>query len=806
MRRRRSGTGVQALKLRALILSLSAFALVPVCGYWWLCRSRPELSGSSQAHGLKHTAAVDTDQEGLVTVRAASAEDAYVALGFAHARDRLWQMELTRRAARGTLSEAFGAKLVRSDRWMRTLGFTEVCEQNFRVLSLEARTVLEKYAEGVNAFLKLGRPLPPEFALFSVTPEAWSSLDSLLTLKLMAWSLSGNFWDELVNVRLLAALPLARALDLAPVPTGEPERIIEALDGDEIGELEPVARALFDAAPAGAAPGVGSNAWVVDGLHTQSGKPLLASDPHLMLSAPAVWYLARLESPEVEVAGATIPGLPTVVLGHNGHVAWGYTNTRPDTQDLFIERLDAERPDHYVTPEGSAPFVSRMETIHIKGEPDLKFEVRATRHGPVISDADDGVRRAMPKGRVLALAWVTLRDDDQSFEFSVKAARARRAAELLEAARFFHSPQESLVFADIEGQVGYVVAGRVPLRAPSNIVKGRLPAAGWQRDSDWQGFIPFEALPQGLGAPSGKIVTANQRVTPANYPFWMTANWASAERAHRISALLERAPSSHTLETFAAIQLDDREPGVLDLVAHFTRMRAMTSEQAHLITALRAWDGSMAPDRLEPLLFAEWSRRFTLALYARKLRDLSDILDEYHPEFLRRVFAVPAATEYWCAPGQPVPCEAELRSALQEAQLWIVSHYGSEPKSWSWGKANMARFAHRSLGRIPLLSKLFSVEVPRGGGYESVNVSGYFFDRAADGYVTESGPGFRALYDLSDLSRSRFMLGPGQAGHPLSPFYSNLAQPWASGGYVVFGRSRAQSWVLEPEPRSLAVP
>lgn len=748
----------------------------------WFASSLPVLEGRANLPGAQAEIELATDEHGIARVKAGHVLDAYRALGFAHARDRLWQMELQRRAGAGTLSELFGDKTLDSDRFMRALGLRQSAAANVAALAAASREILLAYADGVNAFIAEGGIFPAEFRLFSAPrPERWTATDSLLVLKLMAWNLSGNFWDELLNLRLANHLPKARLDDLFALEPGDESPAVAPPAEYSARELDRAVAALVQSSPAGAAPGVGSNAWVVSGKGTRSGKPLLANDPHLPLSAPAVWYLAALEAPNFGLIGATVPGLPSVILGRNRRVAWGYTNTRPDTQDLYVERVAAGDSTRYEAPGGSLPFARRREVIQVRGASDVVLELRSTRHGPVISDADPRVARAMPPGTVLALSWVGLRDDDLTLEFSLKVAGARSAGEVREALRSFHSPQENVVFADVDGELGVVAAGRVPIRR-DRAVRGRVPVPGWDERFDWDGFIPFEELPQQFGRDVERVVSANQKLTPAGYPYWMTAAWAPARRARRIESLLG-ASGRHDLASFTSIQLDERDLGAARLAALLLAATA-AAQDGGLRERLRGWDGNMASDRAEPLLFAEWVRQLTLKLYEKQLGALGDELDEYNPDFVEKVLTDVEAGRFWCGDAQANACSVATSVALGRASERLRRVYGDDPERWRWGSANSVRFAHRSLGAIPFVSRLFEVSGSRGGGRESVNVSSYFFDADSGGYSTQAGPGFRAIYDFDDLEKSRFIVAPGQSGHPLSRFYRNLTDDWNGGRYL----------------------
>jgi penicillin G amidase len=747
--------------------------------------SLPQLSGRVAVPGISRPIEIERDRSGIPHIYAESDLDAYFGLGYAHAQDRLWQMEMSRRAGSGTLSEVFGTKTLENDRFFRTLGIRRAAAENVEHLDAKTRDILKAYAEGVNAYLRGAWILPPEFLFFRHKPAPWAPVDSLVWLKMMAWSLSGNLWDELLNVRLRHRLTQQDAEDLLPPYPGDEARWPPDLDA-VVGPLDAAAAALLESAPGGATPGVGSNAWVVDGTRTESGKPLLANDPHLMLSAPSVWYFAHLHAPGLNVIGATLPGLPTVILGRNDRVAWGYTNTRPDTQDLFVEKTLPGDPSRYSTPEGPRAFDTVHEIIQVKGAPEEELRVRVSRHGPVISDVYPAVRAAMPMDTVLALGWVGLRADDLTLQFTVKAATAGTGDDLSRAACDFHSPQQSIVYADVDGEIGFVAAGRVPVRRADNDTLGLIPVPGWLERYDWTGFIPCEELPRDAGKSSGKLVTANQKITPDGYRYWMNGAWAPPYRAHRISALLD-ATARHTVPDFMRIQTDVKDPTAEELLPRLLQIEPEDAEQAAILERMRRWDAEMARDRPEPLIFAEWVRQLSGLMYRGKLGDFADEVSDYNPRFLVKVLTDTSTQARWCPEepaGEANRCAGRVRRALALALERLDAAYGRDPSKWSWGAAHTATFTHQTLGRLPLLSRLLNPRTASSGGQETVSVSAYYYDEVDAAYVTASAPSFRAIYDFSDLERSVYVLSPGQSGHPLSPLYKDMIAPWSEGLYV----------------------
>lgn len=803
-----------ARKLGRVGLAVSALLVGTALGaLGWTYRSLPRWSGTAVVAGSQAAIRIVREPSGIPHVFAENEPDAYFGLGYVHAQDRLWQLELDRRLASGRLAEIFGRDALPRDRLFRTLGFRRAAAQKLEHQDAATRAALAAYARGVNAFLAQGSPLPPEFALLGVEPEPWTEVDSLVWLEMMAWMLSMNIDSELARWRLSTRLdPQQLAEFLPPYPGDAP--ILR-----EPSLLEPSPAPGSDAKKrtgsfmprAGSASGLGSNNWVVDGRSTASGKPLLANDPHLGLSSPSIWYLAHLSAPGLNVIGATLPSLPGIILGRNDAVAWAFTNTGSDTQDLFVERLAPDDPSRYLTPTGPASFERVRETIGIKGGAEEVLEVRLTRHGPVISGVYEPAQGLAPEGCVLALAWTALAADDETPRFALDAARARNASEFLEATRHFHAPPQNMVYADTAGHIGFVAAGRMPLRDPLNAARGLWPAAGWSSESDWRGFVPFESLPAERDPALGRIVTANQKIVPPDYPYWLGADWAEPYRAERIDAMLSTSQKL-TVDDFARMQLDVVSGPARDLLPLL--LDAMPPEAAPdpraraLLEALRGWNREMRASAVEPLVFAAWARELARKIYADELGDLFEEAWAERFPFVSHVLAQRDGTGRWCddvSTARPETCAERVADAFRAALGDLSSRYGDDPSKWTWGRAHRARARHFPMTRVPLLRELFDTVTPSDGGTHTVNVGAYSIDDADAPFESRHAAGFRAVYDLANLSASRFLINTGQSGHVLSSHYRDWAAPWQQGQLVPMLTDRAaieatggETLVLEP--------
>ncbi|HWO14425.1 MAG TPA: penicillin acylase family protein [Polyangiaceae bacterium] len=856
--RRRAG---RALALGGALLALGALGAGG--GVLWLRRSLPALAGSIAAPGLGARVEVVRDREAIPHVYAQSEADAYYGLGVVHAQDRSWQLELMRRAASGRLAELFGAEALGEDRLMRTLGLRRAAERSLPSLDAEVRAVLSSYADGINAALAATVVLPPELVLLGGRPEPWTELDALVGIRLLAWQLSVQFGRELLRARLLDRLSPAQIASLVggsadAIETGrsqlglrETERSryssIETnrspmgngsavltpgapVPGPELAPFAPAWGALERFARAAGSAGssaLGSNSWAVSGARSASGKPLLANDPHLELSMPAVWYLAHLAAPGLNVIGATIPGVPGVILGRNDEVAWSFTNNRADTQDLYLERLDPADPGRYLTPSGPEPFERVREVIRVKGAEPVELVVRSTRHGPVLSDADESARRLMPEGYVLSLAYAALLPGDQSIRFPLQVARARGVDDVLRAAETLSSPPQNVACADRHGAIALVAAGRVP-RRPGE--PGVVPLPGWLQQYDWQGFVPFAELPRTRDPESARLVTANQDLEPPGHAQRLGVDWAAPWRAERIARALDARPR-HDAQSFAALQGDEYSARAEELVGSWlaalpppaaARAEPVSAEPvsaepgsarpapATLVAAvarLRAWDFVMRRDAPEPLLYAEWLRELTHAVFADELGDTyADVVFDSGEQLTSRLLE---PSSPWCddvSTPAPEACGQVVRRAFERAVASLADRFGDDLDQWRWGDAHAAHFAHTPFGGLPLVGAWFDTVLGTGGGNDTVNLAEYLIGDTEAPLTARYGPSYRAIYDLADPEASSFIVGVGQSGNPLSPFYRNFAERWARGERVAMTTHRAElepgalgTLVLEPQ-------
>ena len=746
----------------------------------------PSYDGAEEVPGLDAPVEVVRDAHAIPHVYAASPTDGAFAMGYVHAQDRLWQLEMQRRIGQARLAEVVGEPAIGTDKFLRTLGLYRVAERNFEMLAPDAQAIFEAYAAGVNAYLEThSELLPPEFVLLGHEPEPWRPADSLVWLKIMAWDLGDNFSDELLRARLAGRLDRAQLQDLwAQHPDDPPVGPhTGATDFDAAG----IDFAALDAAAAGAVPalrasGLGSNAWVLSGEHTESGKPLLANDPHLRLEIPSVWYLAHIATPEFEVVGATLPGLPFPLLGRTRHLAWGFTNTGPDVQDLFIERIDPEDPARYLAPEGSLAFDVRTETIEVKDGEAIELTVRETRHGPVVSDVVEESEEFLEAGHVLAFSWTALDEDDKSAQALVRATGAEDRQGFVDALRDLAVPQQTIVFADAEGNIGYVAPGRVPIRASG---QGHLPAPGWTGDHDWVDRVPFEALPGDNNPPSGRIVNANNRMVSDDYSYYLTDDWTPPYRARRIEALLDARPK-HDVASFTAIQQDLVSLAAERLTPVLLGLAEPSNDTMRTALAmLGAWDHGMQPERTEPLIYMAWLRELMYVLFADELGPVFEDYWKIRTEVIHRALSERPG---WCddvtSAGARETCAGAVSRALKVSLEYLAVTHGHDMDDWRWGEAHAVNMKSRILGEVPAIGSWFEVNMPTGGEKETVKAGGFDVADPDRPFAQNHGAGYRAVYDLGAPERSVFIQSTGQSGNPLSGHYEDYTKAWRDGRYL----------------------
>ncbi|GAB3213392.1 penicillin acylase family protein [Marinactinospora endophytica] len=796
-------------------------------------RSFPDYDGELTLPGLDAPVTVRRDAQGIPHVYAETTDDLFRAQGYVHAQDRFWQMDFNRHVTAGRTAELFGEAQVETDAYLRTMGWRRVAEQEYDLLSEETRRNLDAYAEGVNAYLDGRSPsaVSVEYALLGViggdtTIEEWSPVDSLAWLKAMAWDLRGNMEDEIERAGLLASgLERDQIEELYPdYPEEEHTPIVtegKVDDGafrpeegarhedDDTPVVREAARgaAALGAVGAGlaelprllgpASPELGSNSWVVSGEHTESGLPLLANDPHLGAQMPSVWHQGGLHCAPVsqecpyDVVGFGFAGLPGVVIGHNDRVAWGFTNLGPDVTDLYLEKVEG---DHYVVDGERLPLETRQETIKVAGGEDVEITVRSTGNGPLLSDVAAGAalqefgrnapvdadgepaREAVESDYAVALRWTAL-EPGRTADAIFLMNRARDFDDFRAAARSFEVPAQNLVYADVEGTIGYQAPGRVPVRGKGD---GRWPAPGWDSAYAWKGEIPFEELPYVRDPGAGYVVTANQAAVGSDYAHLLTSDWDYGYRAQRIDDLLSAAIEAGPVSTqdMLEIQLDNENSGARAVVPHLLEAE-VEGAAATARDLLADWDFQQDVDsaaaafynatwrHLLPLLFDELPEEYPMDGGSRGFLVVSRLLED--PD-----------SSWWsgsAADGR----EEILATAMERAAAELTERLGDVPSEWRWGDLHTLTATDQSFGTSgigPVEWLVNSAPVQSGGGSSTVNATGW---NAAEDYAILTVPSMRMVVDLADPDASRWINLTGTSGHAFHPNHEDQLELWATG-------------------------
>jgi penicillin G amidase len=767
---------------RLLAALLVVAVLTGVGAYFWLERSLPQTEGERQVAGLGASVEILRDGHGIPHIYADSVNDAVFALGFVHAQDRLWQMHIQRRIAEGRLAELAGPPALVIDKFMRAFDFRYYAQAAYERLPPETQNALNAYAAGVNAVIAdRDRPLPPEFFLLQTEPEPWKPSDTLMLGKLLAVGLSTNAFSEISRARLQGILGAEQlAQFLPPYPGDAPVAL-------------PDLAALYEKSPlrqfASMLPPewtwTASNNWVVSGARTESGKPLLANDPHLGLTVPSVWYLAHMSVKGRNIIGGTMPGIAGVLAGRTDRIAWGVTNTGGDVQDLYLEKLNPDNPDEYLTSEGYKPFEKRVEKFKVRFGRDVVHTYNISRHGPVMPSDWPGFEETVGEGHALALAWTALAEDDLTALTIHSIWEAENWQTFRESLRNYAVPMQNFVYADVDGDIAFMAPARVPMRKPENDLKGLAPAPGWEAKYDWAGFIPFDELPQALNPAQGFVVTANHKIVPDHYAHFITAEWEDPYRARRIEELI-RARPKHDVESFRLMQMDDISTMARDFMPLMLATEAEDENGRMALAMLRNWNVSMDAGKPEPLIFAAWYRALTKEVYADELGKEFKQFRRPRPVMMYNVLNNAGGAARWCDNVQtpePEDCTTALSRALTAALKELRSAHGKNMKSWRWDGPHRAIHNHRPFGDIPLLQALFNLETPTSGGIYTVNRGHYRFGDNRP-YAHVHGSGYRAVYDLADPEKSIFIISTGQSGNPYSPHYGDMDGDWAAGRYL----------------------
>jgi penicillin G amidase len=776
-------------------------------GYWRVRRCLPQLDGTIRVAGLRAPVTVLRDTHGVPHLRAQSLDDLLYAQGYITAQDRLFQMDLSRRLAEGELAEIVGERALKLDIEARTLGLPQVLRRAAAEFDDQSRRLMDAYDRGVNAYISSHTSsLPVEFAILHYQPRPWRTMDSMAVGLNMFKALSTTWQEDLVRERVRAKVgpdlyadlfpdhsPLDRPVaELLPQPDGphlllkpaalSPLSSLRTAEFEEqrrpatnsfngsgaVNSALPFDPILVAQASTGEIPAspLGSNNWVVNGQHTQTGKPLLANDPHLGHRVPSVWYMIHLKAPGLNVSGVSLPGFPLVVIGHNERIAWGMTNTGPDVQDLYMETFNPQDPKQYRRVNEWVQAEEREETIKVRGEQDYRITVRATYHGPIISP----LIPQQSGGRALALRWTAFDPGALRFTF-LNLNRAENWQQFMSALREWVGPEQNFVYADVDGNIGYYAPARIPIRKQGD---GSVPVPGDTGEYDWIDYVPFEKLPHAYNPASGIIATANGRVVPDEYTFLITHQWEPPYRTARIFQLLEQPGKRFTVSDMMRVQADIHSLDDMWLAAQLVgagdRHPPETPDAQYALSTLRGWEGEAQADSAATLVCEVTSETLLKRILRPKLGD--DLSGYNWP--MRYVFlsnVVEGRLERWLPPGDAdfdVTLIKSLEEAVRQIPYLVRSH---DHAAWRWGDTIPLTFHHPLGGASPLLARLFDV-----GPFSQSGTA-----RTVKATTSHSGPSMRIVDDLSDLDNSVQVITLGESGQIFSPYYRDQFETWYGG-------------------------
>ncbi len=755
-----------------VVIVLVLIVVVAAGGFIFVRRSFPQENGTIQVQALKSPVEVYRDGWGIPHIYAETADDLFFAQGYVHAQDRLWQMEFSRRVGSGTLSEILGPATLKTDRFLRTIGLRRAAERDWAVISDETKRVLEAYAWGVNAFIDSHQGnLPLEFTILGFKPAPWEPLDTLAWGKVMAWDLGGNWEAELSRARLIAKLGEERTRQLMPpYPTDGPfiippeAKSYAGVGGDLLAEYADIASFLDLGGE-----GVGSNNWVVDGSKTATGKPLLANDPHLGIQMPSIWYEVGLHGGGFDVVGVSFPGVPGVIIGHNQRIAWGVTNVGPDVQDLFIEKINPDNPHQYEFEGRWVDMEVVREEIKVKGQEPVTVDVRITRHGPIINDVVSDLDQP------LAFRWTAL-DGGALFGSVFDIDQADNWEEFRTALRKWAAPSQNFVYADVDGNIGYQMPGQIPIRAKG---QGLVPVPGWTGEYEWTGYIPFDELPSVYNPPTHFVATANNKVVPDDYPYFISYEWSAPYRAERIVSQLQ-ASDNLTIDDFRDIQADTTSiPGqrLASYILHFQPQDELQSRAWQLVGD---WDYRLAADSAAAAIVEVFHVKLLENTLADELgpdlyRDYLDYVS-FHNVALEQIMA--DADSAWfddVNTAEKEDREAIVQRSFAQAVEFLRDRLGDDPTRWRWDALHTAVFDH-PLGAVKPLDRIFNRgPVPLASDGFSPQATHFDYN---DPFGATTIASYRQIIDLSDFRRSVSMHTTGQSGQPFHRHYDDMIESW----------------------------
>ncbi|WP_194095379.1 penicillin acylase family protein [Marivivens aquimaris] len=787
--------------LASTLLGLVVFTAV--LAYYFAARSLPEYDGEFTVSGISAPVEIVRDNSDVPHIFGASDADSFYALGFVHAQDRFWQMIVARRTAQGRLSEVFGRRTLPADVLMRRLDIYNLSVASVDALDEDTLTLLEAYSAGVNAWLAevndgaRGRGAP-EMWLFNQPVAPWQPADSIALMKVFALKQSSQIYDEVLRANVSKLVEPDRIRDILPEDStnsgGDPKRFTELVQDmpSRLPGIPAEPDPLYPVRPAGQSGS--ANAWAAGPERSTTGSTLLANDLHTALTAPANWYLARLELENGGVIGATIPGIPAVLSGRSADIGWAITASTADDLDLYLEEVNPENSGQYRGTDGWKNFETRDSIVVIEDQPAVTLKLLWTENGPILPPEQFNLDTIRTPGHVVSANWTGLSDQDTTLEAAIGIMRARSVEGAISAARPQIAPALNLMIAD-RNNIGLKVIGKLPSRSRSSDSEGRMPSYGYKPENRWDGFQPYSRNYSLLDPEEGILGNTNNRTTDRSYPNNMTSDWGDDQRIHRWERLMSMR-GVHTRESFIEAQLDTVSYSARTLLPLVGANLWFTGEPApdgtpqrrrqQALELLANWNGEMNEHLPEPLIYAAWMRELQDRLIRDNLGPLADSFTHIDPVFIERVFRDVDGAGVWCDIIQSEPletCTDIARAALDDALIWIAEHQGNAVEALRWGDAHQAVHTHPVLGQSPILKWVANITQSTSGG-DNTLMRGLTRGIGALPFENVEAATYRGVYDFADPDSSVFVVSTGQSGHPLSRYYDDQGERWRQGEYI----------------------
>jgi penicillin amidase len=789
-----------------ILCLFTAFVLLPLCVVLTLVfqyiQSTVSLAPAKLAvQGIGAPVSIGLDEHGVAYIQAKTDPDAFFAVGYMHARDRLWQLEVQKRMSRGTLAEVFGSSALGFDIYVRTLGLNRSAIDSWASLSPQAQQSLDAYSQGINSWIAQNHPLPPEFSLLGITPDQWLPSDSLAWVKMFALSLSGNFQQDLNRYVISQNLPddkagalLAGADKAHQLDTDKKRLQVAALH-----LLSSHSRLTEEEWGIGG-PNVGSNAWVVASQLSDNQKATLVNDPHLGLEMPSQWYAMEVKGARLSAAGMSLVGLPLVLLGRNQSIGWGATNMMADTQDLYFEQVNTSDSSLYLRENQWLPFDSHIETINVKAEfpaflrepiEPVKVRVRSTDKGPVISDLIGDLERPV------SLSWVGGQGKDTSYQAFFDLNYATNWQEFNLAFKQHITPTLNMFYVDKEQNIGYLGVGKIPLRTSGN---GSLPMPGWDNNFSWQGFIPDIDMPRVFNPPAGYLFSANNSPVEEDYPYFLSIDWADPERAERIEQILQQYIAEGdgiSIEAHQAMLQDNLDLQAMKMLPYIAGLHSDKQHLTTMLSYLKEWNGKTSTDSVAATIYFTWLRHLRRGLFADEFSTFfgksavglrqDEIVNNLRFRDIEQAFKSQKIN--WCDNLQTQlveTCDDIALQAFEDSHQELKKLLGSDMSDWQWGNIHYAKFVHRPFSQFRGLDSLFERTVSRGGSPNTINMSAFVFE-PNKGFKQSVGPAFRQIIQFTDSSPNHLFINTlGQSGNIASQHYDDMLEPFMRGELLPF--------------------